>query len=74
MTDYERIDLKEYIGERFEALNVRLDGFEHRLDRLETAADQRDGRNNFVVNTAKAFGGLIAAILAALGIKSQIGL
>jgi tetrahydromethanopterin S-methyltransferase subunit G len=74
MSDPERIDLKHYIGEKFDAMNERLDGIDTRLDTLELDRDHRVGRNNFLVNFAKSVAAAIGAILAAIGIKNSLGI
>lgn len=60
-------DLKKDVGD------MRKD-FNERLEALESAEDRRAGRNSFLKDAAKGIAGLIAAVLALLGIKSQTGL
>lgn len=54
-------------------VNTMRTDFNDRLEALESKEDQRAGRNSFIVNASKTFAGVIGAVLAALGIKSQLG-
>jgi hypothetical protein len=72
MTDAE-FSIKEYMTERFDGVDGRLDKLDARLETLEKKEAGRVGRNSFLANSLKTVGGLLAAILAALGIKSQVG-
>lgn len=72
MSDPERIDLKDYMREQFGVVHARLNAIDTRLEALESKEDQRTGRNNFLATSLKTIGGLLAAALAALGIKSQL--
>jgi hypothetical protein len=74
MTDGERLSVISYVRERFDSQDEQLDNIIERLESLESDRDHRDGRNNFVKNAGKTIAGVIAAVLAALGIKSQVGL
>lgn len=73
MTDAERFSLKEYMKERFDGVDERLDSLDGRLEALEKKEAGRQGRNTFLASSLKTIGGLLAAVLAALGIKSQVG-
>lgn len=59
-------DLKSDVGSMRKDVNARLEA-------LESKEDRRAGRNSFIVNAGKTIAGLIGAVLAALGIKSQLG-
>lgn len=67
----ERFDRR--VGDLEQKIDDGFSGFNDRLEALESDRDKRVGRNNFIVNAAKTIGGLLAAALAALGIKSQVG-
>lgn len=74
MTPDERLSVIVYMRERFDKQDTQLDDIIDRLESLESDRDERRGRNSFVKNTGKTIAGIIAAVLAALGIKSQVGL
>ena len=81
MTDHERIEVIDYVRERFNTQDTTLKEIKElavdlaaRVETLESDRDHRDGRNNFINRAAKTAAGFIAAVLAALGIKSSLGL
>lgn len=76
MTDREKIDLKVYLDEKFEALDIRLNGFdarhtksEARINALEKDLDERVGRNNFAKAIGAALSAAAATVAVYLGLK-----
>ncbi len=71
MTDRERIDLKEYLRERFDAIDERFDKLDERLQPLEKEFSERSGRRSLytvVGKTVAVISAFIAAIAAVFGL------
>lgn len=80
MTDNDRISIIAYVRERLDTVDAKLaeakvaiDRVHIRIESLEVERAGRQGRNGFIAAAAKTVAAFVAAVLAALGIKSQIG-
>lgn len=80
MSEPEKIDLKQYFGEKFDEMSDKFDGLSEEVSALRTEVgelktdkNRRDGRDNFITKFAKAFATAVvtvgAAIAAYLGLK-----
>lgn len=71
MTDREKIDLREYMKERFDVIEQRFDDLDSRLEPLEAEFSERRGRRALYVVTGKVIAvisALIASIAALFGV------
>jgi tetrahydromethanopterin S-methyltransferase subunit G len=72
MTDRERVDLKDYMKERFDAIEQRFDDLDKRLHPLEQEFSERRGRRALAVVVGKVIA-VISAFIAAVAALFGLG-